>query len=417
MSLANLNPLANVGPALESELGALYRVTFERDWKGRILNQSGYNRADRLLYTLHYPQPDIAEYKEGAFSKAVRESGITHIRFVRPDTGPEARLDKELFYLDSSGKLQPDHDGTYGYRHTFSALGLPVEATNLGGDRQPAPNRTGVAKTTFIYDGEGNITRALSLGSNGQPVLSSTGVAEARLSYDQYGNVKELALFGTGGQLVTCKQCGFARQTLAYDGYGNIVENTFFGPDRRLTVGHLGFARQTVVWDEKGRAFETYFGADGKPVPIFGRVIKQRGAWDERGNLVEMAFFDENDRPVRNDTGCAKISMTYDQHGNLTESACFDEGDQAVRDTDGRRGSGLPMTNAESGRNDLFWTMVSQDVMRMITRKPVEIQSARQIDRRSYFDAADRPAKNKDGYAKITRRYDCRARSVRILLR
>ena len=116
----------------------LCRVTFELA-NGQILNQSAYNRSDRMLYTLHYAQPDIAEYKEGGFSKAVRESGITHIKFVRPDTGPEEGLDKELHFLDSTGKLRPDHDGTYGYWRTFNAFGLPVELTNLGADGLARP--------------------------------------------------------------------------------------------------------------------------------------------------------------------------------------------------------------------------------------------------------------------------------------
>ncbi len=68
-----------------------------------ILKQTGYDRSDRLLYALHYVQPDVAEYKEGAFSKAVRESGITHIKIVRPETGPDAGLDKELSFFDSTG--------------------------------------------------------------------------------------------------------------------------------------------------------------------------------------------------------------------------------------------------------------------------------------------------------------------------
>jgi hypothetical protein len=85
-SLVCLNPLANVESGLKSEF-TICRVIFKRDADGWILNQSAYNRSDRLLYTLHYAQPDIAEYKEGAFFKEIRPSGITHIRFVRPDTG------------------------------------------------------------------------------------------------------------------------------------------------------------------------------------------------------------------------------------------------------------------------------------------------------------------------------------------
>jgi hypothetical protein len=98
--LAAVNPLRRVyDRRLSSEILETCRVRFERDANGQIINQSAYNRADRRLYTLHYAQPNFAEYKEGAFSVAVRESGITHIKFVRPENGPEAGLNKELRFF------------------------------------------------------------------------------------------------------------------------------------------------------------------------------------------------------------------------------------------------------------------------------------------------------------------------------
>ena len=142
LSLLALNPL----PRGLSEILSLCRVAFAYGANGEILKQSAYDRSDRLLYALHYVQPDIAEYKVGAFSKAVRESGITHIKMVRSETGPDAGRDKELIFLDSTGARRPDRDGTYGYRRTFSALGVPIESIGLGADGQPAPNRVGTAK-------------------------------------------------------------------------------------------------------------------------------------------------------------------------------------------------------------------------------------------------------------------------------
>ena len=65
-------------------------------------SKAAYNRSDRSLYSLHYPRPDYAEYKWEVFSKVVSESGITHIKIVRPETGPEAGLNKDLLFQDST---------------------------------------------------------------------------------------------------------------------------------------------------------------------------------------------------------------------------------------------------------------------------------------------------------------------------
>jgi hypothetical protein len=149
--LAAVNPLQQVDyRGHSSEFLETCRVRFERDTSNKILNQSAYNRADRRLYTLQYnnAEPNFAVYKEGAFLVAVRESGITHIKFVRPEDGPEAGLDKELRFFGQGRTPQPNHDGAYGYRYTFDHRGLVVEGIPLGADGQPTVTRNGMARWT-----------------------------------------------------------------------------------------------------------------------------------------------------------------------------------------------------------------------------------------------------------------------------
>ena len=101
-----------------SEMWDVCRVVFERDAQGQILNQIGYNRADRRIYTLHYVNPNQAEYKTAEWIiNPVRESGIALLKFSRPERGPEAGLVQEIRYFDSAGTPQPDRDGTYGNRY------------------------------------------------------------------------------------------------------------------------------------------------------------------------------------------------------------------------------------------------------------------------------------------------------------
>ena len=403
LSLVELNPLLTEA----AEILTTCRVTFEYE-KGRIVKQIAYDRSDRLLYELHYPQPDIAEYKRGAFSQVVRESGITHIRIVRPETGPEAGLDKDVLFLDSTDTPSPDRDGSYGYRRVFDKLGLPHESIPLGRDRQPTPNRGGIAKFVTEHDELGNFTKQVSLGPDGRPVVERHGGAETKARYDQYGNITEVAFLGADGQLVTSRQVGAAGRTFVYDGQGNVVENTFFGPDRQLVIGRPGFAKHKVVWDEKGGSLETYFGPDGKPVLISGRAIKAKGSWDKRGHLVEVAYLDENDRPVRNALGCAKKRMDRDKDGNVADAACLDEGGQLVRDTSGAarvKGKFDPRGNRleESyfGPSDQPERYEEHYVKARWKYDPQG--KATEV---AYFDAADKLVRSRDGFAKITYVYD-----------
>jgi YD repeat-containing protein len=412
---SGLSPLPEEREGSPSEGLVTCRVTFERDAGGLILNQRAYTCAGRELYTLHYAYPGWAAYQEGAIVGVRRESGIAHLQFLRPESGPEAGLAKEVRFFDRDGKPQPDRDGTYGVQQVFDAQGRVVERIALGADRQPTVNRVGIARAVYTYDALGNPTRTATLGPDLQPVPGANGVAGTQVAYDDYGNLTEIAYLGTEGQLVILGRLGIAGRTFRYDAQGNIVEGTFFGPNRQLVRGgasllkeRLSFAKFTIVWDAQGRALETYFGPDGKPIKVSSRAVKTRSVLDARGYIGETAYLDEHDQPTRNDDGCAKVRMTNDEQGNQTEMACLDETDHPVRDTDGvakvkrrydERGRVTEaMYFGPHGRPERY---EEQYVKVRLTYNPQG-----KVIERVYLDAADRPVHTKEGYAKLTYRYN-----------
>lgn len=162
-SLSELNPL----PTGMRELAGTVRLSFEyRD--DDLVEQSAYDRNDRPLYRLRYTGRDVAEYRWGAFSREMRESGITHIEFVRPQAGPQAGRNTEVRFMDGLGKARPDRDGSYGFRQTFAEHGLALKAVMLGADLQPAANRAGVASIETTFDQQGNLTSIRNLGADGR---------------------------------------------------------------------------------------------------------------------------------------------------------------------------------------------------------------------------------------------------------
>jgi YD repeat-containing protein len=417
----DLNPLEQDTTLPEDML--MCRVTIERDADGRILDQRAFNCADRELFRLHYAQPGWAEYKEGPINIQRRESGITHIQFVWPESGPEAGLTKEVLFFDRDGNPQPDRDGTYGYgfQRVFDPQGSVEERLRLGADRQPTVNSMGIARQVLTYDALGNVTRIVNLGRDRQPVVNASGVAEEKVVYDYYGNTTEVTFLGTEGQLVTLKSLGAAGRQFRYDEHGNLVEAAFFGPNRqlvsgrlRLFKGRLEFARNTIGWDAEGRSRETYFGPDGKPILVFGRVAQVRNVRDDRGYIVETAYFDEHGRPTRDYEGCAKLRMAYDEQGNLAESTCLDETDHAVRTTQGwakatlrhdKRGNVTEKSYfGPDGRPSLY----EQRYVKVQITYNAQGKRIEEV----YFDANDRPVRTNDGYAKITFRYDLQGQLI-----
>jgi YD repeat-containing protein len=406
--LSSLNPLSQETVDDVSETSATSRVVFERDARGQILNQSAYNRAGRRIYTLHYVQPNMAEYKDEGVTRVIRESGIALLKFVRSESGPEAGLDQEVRYFDGAGKPQPDRSGAYGFRFIFNTRGLQVKEIVLGAEGQPGVTKAGIATATITHDALGNPTQIALFGLNGRSIVNAAGVAGTKRVYDQYGNLQELAFVGTEDQLVIVKALGAAGRSFRYDAHGNLVEGTFFDLNRQLVGGSLGFARQTIEWDEHGRSLETAFGPDGKPIVFGDRVVKLRGVWDTRGYLVETSFFDEHERLIRNNGGCAKLRFTHDVHGSLIKQTCLDERDDPIRSTGGSahlqwirddRGNAVEtLALSPMGQPELY-DEIHVKVRRKYNPqgKPVEV---------AHFDATDQLVKNKEGYAKITYTYD-----------
>src|SRR5262249_2808130 len=156
---------------------------------------------------------------------------------------------------------------------------------------QPAVTKAGIARITVTYDALGNPTQFAYFGRDGQAILNTEGIAGVKYTYDPSGNLQEAAFVGTDGQLVTVSRIGAAGRSYRYDARGNVVESSFFDLHRQPVTGRIGgtglaFARQTLKWDEHGSALETYFGPDGKPIVIEGRIVTTRAVWDARGYLV-----------------------------------------------------------------------------------------------------------------------------------
>jgi YD repeat-containing protein len=295
-------------------------------------------------------------------------------------------------YLGLDGKPVLGPQGYAREAVRYDADGNPVEWRRTGLDGKPV-ERDSVRRAK--YDGRGLRVREEIFDGNGEPAHP---VARVEYRYDRRGRQVEEAFFGPDGKPARHARLWCVRHTTAYDDDGNVAQEHFHGwspeeggglPEgppaprvkrrydargRVVEVAYhddsggpvadaYGVHRGEVNYDERGRRVGlSFFGPDGKRVSARWAGRPRRGGppgpatpaslparlrwtWDDRGNVVELAAFDEEDRPLRgsapavgllflygvpNEPGSlvwpeltATVRCEYDDRGNRTEVAFF----------------------------------------------------------------------------------------------
>jgi hypothetical protein len=408
-SVDDLNPLQSAGSdALSSELAQVTRVTFSRDAHEHVLEQSGFNRGGRRLYTIHFADQKVGEYKREGFGMAIRESGIRYLRFSRIETGPNAGLDERVLYLDDKQQPQPDEDGAYGYRRVLNDLGLATESINVGPNGTDKANNNGVLKEARAYDSLGNAIEATTLNEHGSPTVSRIGPAVTRLQYDGVGNLTRWSFFDVTRQPVVAQMLGASGMGITYDRRGNITSKTFFGPDQKLVIGQFGFAKQTVEWQTATRSLTRVYGANEQPIPAFFGAFEGQLTWDTNGYPSETTYRDDKGHPTRVEVGCATVRTRYDDAGNLSELSCLNEQGAPTISTPGYYST---RSTYDAFGNQLTIAFYRLDGAQGLVgdtyasiRRTYNVFG--RIETETYLDAQGRPVRIREGYAAATYTYD-----------
>jgi TIR domain-containing protein/PDZ domain-containing protein len=415
-SVADLNPLQNAGSdgPLSSELAQVTRVTFSRDARGQVLEQSGFSRGGRRLYTIHFADQKVGEYKRGGFGTAVRESGIRYLRFSRIETGPNAGLDEKVMYLDDQQRPQPDEDGAYGYRRVFGTAGLVSESINLGSNGEDKPNNHGVLKEIRAYDAFGSVVEATTLDEHGALTASRIGPALTRLQYDQAGNLAVASFFDVKRQPMVVETLNAASFGLTYDRRGNITSSSYFGPDQKLSISQLGFAKQTIEWRTATRALARFYGANNQPIPALIGAFEALLTWDRNGYVIETNYRDEKGDATRVGDGCATVRMRYDDIGNVSELGCLNEQGAPTISSQGHAVARFTYDAFGHSLTTGFYRLDGEpglvgDTFASIQRA---YNAFGKLEKETYLDAHGRLVRNRQGIAAATFTYDTRGDEV-----
>ena len=169
------------------------------------------------------------------------------------------------------------------------------------------------------------------------------GYAKITAAYDNRGNKIEQAYFGKDGKPTLQKngvaktttandewrnpfagalskslKSSHARVTWAYDDRGNVIEEAYFDTDGKLTRHKSGYVETTLAYDEQGNKIEqSFFGADGKLTRHKDGYAKVKRSYDNSGNIIEEAYFGTDGEPTRHKDRYAKVTWAYEHRNNV----------------------------------------------------------------------------------------------------
>jgi hypothetical protein len=351
------------------------RYVYQRGQQGELLEETAFDQNDNVVWALHYTttNQETAHYTDPrGLPKARTGSGAAYLAIDWSNDG----FEREVRYLDRSGRPLPNDEGVFGHRQEHDKRGLVLSLTFLDARGQPALHKYGHAGWTSRFDEHGNLTERTYVGLDGKPTLHRDGFSQVVRQYDEHGNHTEEAYFGLDGRPALHRD-GNAGWRVRYDDHGNETEVVYFGLDGQLTLTRLGFAGWTARHDERGiPTRKTFLGVDGRPTLIKDGNAGWTSRYDDQGHLIERTFFGLDGKPTLIVEGFARMTFRRDERGNLIEKAYFGTAGHPILHPDGNAG----------------WTAGHDDRGNMIER--------------AFYGLDGKPITLIEGYARLTCRYD-----------
>lgn len=338
--------------------------------------------------------------------------GYSSIRFAYDLQGRE--IGKTLAGFDARG-------GFALIRERRNEQGQQTEWAYLNAAGKNVENQSGIARYVTTYSNDGQQSERTALDLAGKPVAGPDGFATVKTSID--GDVTTVAYFGPDGKPARHKS-GILRYTTTNDDAGRIIARSYQGYD-----GASGYAETRQKLNERGLVIEEfYFDAEGQPARhksgyqsfeniyddtgrrtaqiqrgFQGAAAEIRIKYNDRGQAVEFAYFDDAGNPARHKDGYHQAIFAFDDQRRNIETSYFDAEGKPAR---GRNGwSRVQIFYDERGR-------ASGRHHFGYDGKAGYVQAKTQLDAKGneieivYCDDDGRPVRTASGYAKIIKTFN-----------
>lgn len=337
------------------------------------------------------------------------KSGVASIILLNDANGNQ--LEQWNYGIDK--ELTLNNSGWAGIILTYDDRGNILSEIYYDTEKQPCINELGVAGYRYEFNDKNLQTKYICLDTDMHPATNYYGFAVCKLDYDKRGNQTKVSYYDADEENLVITDYGYAGYNSVYDDSGYIIEENYFDDKGKPVLSpSMSYAKIVYEYDENGnKKSERYYNAEGEPTSVNGVVgynyisdrsgnpletfpVGQDGKqasdklvlkykYDDMGNVIECAFYDEG-KPDVNYNNIHAFRYKYNDKRQCTETARYDTEDQLV-----------------AGMDD-NWAI-----------KRDEYDGLGNITRSSYFGADGRPCMSTEGWSSSTKEYDAIGNLIR----
>jgi hypothetical protein len=195
---------------------------------------------------------------------------------------------------------------------------------------------------------------------------------------------------------------GYASAAATYDDRGNQIEMAFFDVQGAPVRIEGGYTRWTESFDEQNRRRQR---------AEFGLAVEELGysqariSYDEQGRIIELAVFDAEGNPATATNGAYRLTATFDESGNQIGFASYGWQGEPIRLADGFA-SWTASYDANGNMRERTYT--GYDGSQGFVGKTLKYDERGNIIEDLRLDDDGQPANDSDGRARTLAQYDGR---------
>lgn len=255
---------------------------------------------------------------------AEQAADINSYKFTKDNSGRLVSVEfvrgEELLGYSSMGeaaKITFDYVDNKQIKHFFDENGQPIESD-------------GVFTEEYTLDDKGTRTGMKFFNKNGEPVENMNKIHSYVWAILDDGMVQEKRYNLANEETIMNPFCPFYELRFAYNSNGYVVRMANYMNDSLYNCtaencGDIGVSYFTFVPNEYGDVEEfSVFNVTGQMSNLYWGWSKRVSKYDENGNVLETAVFDQDNEYV----GGKSIPVTqnvYDEHGALVETRNLDK--------------------------------------------------------------------------------------------